>query len=181
MVKFSKGYCKRFWSYRCFIQINSIPMTTLSKILFPCHVCLSIRLSVRPFVRVSKKLAPFPAVAWQNVTNKSCLVCVKSEKYASWVTLRPQWDCCCRGEAEVRTLDFKTTLSKFQMPSQTAAVQGKAEPHILDFKTIWTEFQKSIQIAAEQGKAKLRILDQSSRCQVRLLQPRRSRGVYTQF
>ena len=29
MVKFSKGYCKRFWSYHCFIQIYSIPMTTL--------------------------------------------------------------------------------------------------------------------------------------------------------
>ena len=68
---------------------------------------------------------PIPAVKSQNVINKSCLVCVKSEKYASWVTLRPQWDCCCRGEAEVRILDFKTTWSEFRMPSQTAPAEVK--------------------------------------------------------
>ena len=73
--------------------------------------------AVRPDVR---KLAPFPAVVLQNVTNKSCLVCVMSEKYASWVTLRPQWDHCQRGEAEVRILNFKTTWSEIQKASQTA-------------------------------------------------------------
>ena len=40
--------------------------------------------------------------------------------YASWVTLRLQWDCCRQGEAKVRILNFKTTKSEFQMPSQTA-------------------------------------------------------------
>ena len=78
----------------------------------------------------------FPAVVSQNVTNKSCLACVKSEKYASWVTNRPQWDCCCRGEAKVRIINFKTTWSEFQMPSQTAP----AEVRILNFKTTWSEF-----------------------------------------
>ena len=68
---------------------------------FDLHVCLSIR----PFVR---KLAQFPAVVSQIVTKK-CLVCVKSKKYACWVTLRPLWDRCRRGKAEVRILDFKTT------------------------------------------------------------------------
>ena len=42
---------------------------------FDFHVCLSFRRpsAVHPCVR---KLAPFPAVVSQNVTNKSCLVCV---------------------------------------------------------------------------------------------------------
>ena len=58
---------------------------------FDFHVCLSIRPSVIPSVR---KLTPISAVVSQNVSNKSCLVCVKSEKCTSWVTLRPQWDHC---------------------------------------------------------------------------------------
>ena len=75
----------------------------------------------RPSVRASvRKLAQIPAVVSENVTNKSCLVCVMSEKYAFWVTLRPQSDRCRRGEAEVRILDFKTTWSEFQKASQTA-------------------------------------------------------------
>ena len=49
-----------------------------------------------------------------------------SEKYASWVTLRPQWDRCHRGEAKVRIFNFKTTWSEFQKASQTATEQGKA-------------------------------------------------------
>ena len=57
-------------------------------------------------------------------------MCVQSEKYASWVNLTPQLDCSCRGEAEVRTLDFQTTLSEFQAQSQTAAARGEAEPRI---------------------------------------------------
>ena len=77
-----------------------------------------------------RKLAPFPTVVSQTVTNKGCLVCVMSEKYACWVTLRAQSDCCGRGEAKVRILDFKTTWSEFQKPSQTAAVRGKAELRI---------------------------------------------------
>ena len=97
---------------------------------------------VRPCVR---KLAPIPAVLPQNVTNKK--VCVKSEKYASWVNLGPQSDCCHRGEAKVRILDFKTTWSESQKVSQTTTKQGKAEQCIFDLKTIWSEFQKPSQTA----------------------------------
>ena len=50
-----------------------------------------------------------------------------SEKYAFWITLRPQSDRCRRGEAEVRILDFKTTWSEFQKANQTATEQGNAE------------------------------------------------------
>ena len=78
--------------------------------------------------RVSvRKLAPIPAVVSENVTNKSCLVCVMSEKYAFLVTLRPQSDHCCRGEAKVRILNFKTTWPEFQKASQTAIEQGEAK------------------------------------------------------
>ena len=80
-----------------------------------------------------RKLAPIPAVVQQNVTNESCLVCVMGENYAFLVTLRPQSDCCRQGEAEVRTLDFKTTWSEFQTPSQTTAEQGNAKLRIFEF------------------------------------------------
>ena len=65
----------------------------------------------------------------------------------------------CRGEAEVRILNFKTTWSEFHMPSQTAPAEagGEAELHILDFKTTWSEFQKPFQTAAMRGEAELRI------------------------
>ena len=86
-------------------------------------------------------------------------MCVKSEKYASWVPLRLQWDYCCRGEAEVHILDFKTTWSEFQKASLTAAERGEAELRLLDFKTTWSEFQKTSQTAAERGEAELRILN----------------------
>ena len=82
-----------------------------------------------------------------------------SERYAFWVTLRPQSDCCCRGEAKVRILYFKPTWSEFWKASQTATEQGKAEQCIFDFKTTWSEFQKPNQTATKQGEAELRILD----------------------
>ena len=89
---------------------------------FNFHVCLSFR---RPPSTVrrpcARKLAPISAVVLQNVTNKSCLVYVKSEKHAFWVTFRPQSDHCGQEEAKVRKLDFKTTWSEFQKASQTAA------------------------------------------------------------
>ena len=75
-------------------------------------VCPSVCVSVFPFVR---KLA-----LSHNITNKSCLVYVMSEKYSFWVTLRPQSESCRRGKAEVRILDFKTTWSESQKVSQTA-------------------------------------------------------------
>ena len=116
---------------------------------------------MRPSVRRPsvQKITQIPAVVSQNVTNKSCLECVIIENYSFWVTLRPQSDCCCRGEAEVCILDFKTTWSESQKVSQTATEQGKAEQCIFDFKTTWSDFQKPSQTATEQGKAKLRILD----------------------
>ena len=45
------------------------------------------------------------AIGSQNVTNKSCLVFVKSEKYAFWVTLR-LWDPCGKGKAEPCTIYY---------------------------------------------------------------------------
>ena len=87
---------------------------------------MSVHPSVRPVpVPSGQKLTSILASVSQNVTNRSCLVCIKSEKYASWVTLTPQLDRYCRGKAEVRILDFKTTWSKFQMPSQTAPAEAK--------------------------------------------------------
>ena len=53
-----------------------------------------------------------------------------SKKYTFWVTLRPQSDCCCQGEADIDILDSKTKWSEFQSASQTAAMRGKAELHI---------------------------------------------------
>ena len=82
-----------------------------------------------------------------------------SEKYAFWVTLKPQSDICCQGEAKVCILDFKTTWSEFQKASQTATEQGKAEQCILDFKTKWSDLQKPSQTATERSKAELRILN----------------------
>ena len=82
-----------------------------------------------------------------------------SENYAFWVTLRPQSDCCCRGEAEVRILDFKNAWLEFRKPSQTAAMRGEAELRILDFKITWSEFQRASQTATKRGNAELRILD----------------------
>ena len=61
-----------------------------------------------------------------------------SEKYASWVTLRPQWDHCLRGKAKLRILNSKTIYSEFQKPGQTAVTRGKAELCILDFKITWS-------------------------------------------
>ena len=68
---------------------------------FDNHVCLSFGRppsSIREFVQ---KLTTMPAVVAQNVANKSCLVCVMSENYASWVILRPQSDHFHRGKAKV--------------------------------------------------------------------------------
>ena len=120
---------------------------------FDFHVCLSIRSSVRPSVCLCvRKLAQFPAVVSQNVTKKRCLVCVRSEKNASWVTLTPQLDRYCRSEAEVRIFNFKTKWSEFQRLSQTAPTEAK--PRCL------------YSILKPHG--------QSSRGQVRLLTPRQS-------
>ena len=76
-----------------------------------------------------------------------------SEKYAFWVTLRPQSDHCCLGEAKVRMLDFKITWSEFQKASQTATKRDNVKLRILNFKTLRSELQKSSQTAAMRGEA----------------------------
>ena len=48
-----------------------------------------------------------------------------SEKYAFWVTLRPQLDRYCQGKAKVNILDFKTTWLELKKPCQTAAAEAK--------------------------------------------------------
>ena len=101
---------------------------------FDFHVRLSMVPSVRSVRPCVRKLTSIPAEVLQKVTNKSCLVCVKSKKYASWVTIRPQWDCCCRDKAEVRIIDFKITWSEFQMPSQTAPAEVLITMCDWDFK-----------------------------------------------
>ena len=90
-----------------------------------------------------------------------------------------------QGEAELRILDFKTTWSEFQMPSQTAPAKAKPrcvysilKPHgqssrspvrlllseakprelrILDFKTTWSEDTKSD--CSRQGEAEVCIFN----------------------
>ena len=78
-----------------------------------------------------------------------------SEKYAFCVTLRTQLDCCCRGEAEVLILNFKTTWSEFQKASQNATKRGNAKLRIFNFKTTWSEFQRPSQPTTEQGRVKV--------------------------
>ena len=90
---------------------------------FNFHVCLSIRSSVRLLVWVFvclcvRKPAPFPAVILQNVTNKRCLVWVKSENYAFWFTLRLLGSIRC-GEIKLHT----SWHHNFRW--------GTAEPHTL--------------------------------------------------
>ena len=96
---------------------------------FNFHVCLSFRPSLCPCMCV-RKLTPVSAVRSQNVTNRSLLMSVKSEKYAFWVTLRPQSDCCRQGEAKVRILNFKTTWSEFHHLPRVGPKQLCALAHL---------------------------------------------------
>ena len=134
------------------------------QLLLPCKWCIcfrpaEIQITILTFtyacpsgsvILCIQKPAPFPAVVPQNAINKSWLACIKSERYASWVTLRPQWDRCRRGEAEVRILNFKTTWSEFTMPSQTAPAEVKPrcvysilKPHGQSFITSQESVQSS--------------------------------------
>ena len=45
-----------------------------------------------------------------------------------------QSDCCRRGEAEVRILNFKTTWSEIQKASQTATKQREGKVRIYNLK-----------------------------------------------
>ena len=100
------------------------------------------RLSVHPWFRhsvrhyVCLKTSPNSCSLSQNVTIKSYLVCVMSEKYAFWVTLRPHSDRCCQGKAKLSIFDFKTRWSEFHKASQTTAPQGEAELCIYNLKNL---------------------------------------------
>ena len=77
---------------------------------FNLHVCPSLRRQ-----RMScPVLNSIPAVVSQNVTNESYLVCVKSEKYAFLVKLRPL-GFMRQGEAKLRTY-IKTYFSVSSHP-----------------------------------------------------------------
>ena len=54
---------------------------------------------------VCLKLTPISAVASQNVTNKTFIVCFESEIYPVFVTLRPLGS-MRQGEAELCTLQY---------------------------------------------------------------------------
>ena len=62
---------------------------------------LSVYVSGRPF----GVPLMIHAVVLQNAIKKSCLVCVKSENYAFWVTLRPLGS-IRQGKAKLRTLHY---------------------------------------------------------------------------
>ena len=85
-------------------------------------------MSVYPSVCVCPNT--FPEVISQNVTNKSCLACFKSEKYASWVTLTPQLNRCCQGKAKVHLLNLKTTWSEFHHLPRVGSKQLCASAHL---------------------------------------------------
>ena len=75
-------------------------------------VCPSIPFrSVRPSVPCVQKLTPVFAVGSQNVTNRSFLVCVKSEKYALCVTLRPLGS-IRQGEPEIHAIRYCARRSR---------------------------------------------------------------------
>ena len=121
-----------------------------------------------------QKLTSISARVSQNVINKSCLACVKSEKYACWVTLRPQWEHSRRGKAEVCILDFKTTWSEFQMPSQTAPAEAKPRCVYSILKPHGQSFRRPVRPMLSKAKPScvysiLKPHGQSSRSPVRLL------------
>ena len=109
----------------CHLLVTFVINKQIEKNVHNYHVCPSLLLPPSLVHYPVLSHLTIPAVRSQNITNKSCLVCVQSEKYASWVNLTSQLDRCCRGEAEVRILDFKTIWSDFQMPSQITTDKAK--------------------------------------------------------
>ena len=80
---------------------------------FDFHVCLFICPSVCWSVSLcDRKVAQFHAVVSQNITNESCLVCVKSENYAFWVILRPLQGSMRQGKAKLCTLCYQARRSQ---------------------------------------------------------------------
>ena len=89
------------------LQLNNvIPNFSNLHNYFNNQVCLSVS---RPSIPSFSPIFPFchitlpiPAITSQNVTNESCLECVKSEKYAFFVTFGPLRS-MRQGEAELYT------------------------------------------------------------------------------
>ena len=95
-------------------------------------------------------------------------------KCASWVNLTPLLDRCCRGEAEVRILNFETTWSELQRPSQTTLAEAKPRCVYSILKPQWSELQRPSQTAPTKAKPRCvysiaKSHGQSSRYQVRIL------------
>ena len=113
------------------------------------------RLWFRPCVQ---KRTPFPAVVWQKVNNKSCLVCIKCKKTHPgspsdpsgtaaaeakpryvYSILKPHGQ-SSRYQTRMLSLEVKPSFVKsilgqsFQKPCQTAAMWGEVELHICNFK-----------------------------------------------
>ena len=64
------------FSYLCMRRHSAMHYSNL-KYYFQRHVCLSIHACVRPSVRASvRRLTPIPAGESQDVTNKSCSICL---------------------------------------------------------------------------------------------------------
>ena len=84
---------------------------------FRLHLCLSFHTFVHLYITF-----PFfsiPAIVSQNVTDKSCLACVKSEKYVVWVTPRPLRSIKL-GEAELCVLNIREGEAKLSILKLTS-------------------------------------------------------------
>ena len=76
---------------------------------FNLHIC--VHLSFHPLIcPCVRKLAPIPAVVSQNVSNKSCLVCINNENYAFWVNVRT----LRQGETMLRISKLTSMFHHFQ-------------------------------------------------------------------
>ena len=81
-------------------------------------------------------------------------------------------DCSCRGEAEVRILNFKTTWSEFQMPSQTAPAEAKPRYVYSILKPHGQSFRRQVRLLLSEAKPSyiyLILKPHGPRSQVRLL------------
>ena len=88
-------------------------------------VCPSVCPYVGTYIRMSHfHFFQFPAVVSQNVTNKSCLACVKSENYASWVTLDPSGTAAAEAKSRCVYLILKPHVQSSR-PSHTALAEAK--------------------------------------------------------
>ena len=69
-----------------------------------------------------------------------------SEKYAFWVTLRPQSDRCRQGEAEVCILDFKNTCFLEVLEAQSDRYYARQS------QATYTQFQNHM-VRVSEGKS----------------------------